>query len=94
MEHTTLESVRELNHLNQQIPDEDLEQALNTLLKLIAKPDVPPQVAGPMIVKLQAISAKLRIMAVLSQLPRPGTKQTAEKDSCRIRGIACDSGIS
>ena len=62
---TTLESVRELNHLNQQIPDEDLADALNILLKLIAKPDVPPQVAGPMIVQLQAISAKLRIMAAV-----------------------------
>lgn len=61
---TTLESVKELKDLNDYINDPDLEEALSTLLKLIAKPDaIPPQVLGPMIVKLQAISGKLKIMA-------------------------------
>jgi hypothetical protein len=62
---TTLESVKELKDLNEYIKDEDLEDALNTLLKLIAKPDVPHQVLGPMIVKLQATSGKLKMMAAV-----------------------------
>lgn len=65
MEYTTLEHVKELNHLSQQINDEDLDTALNILLKLIGKPDMPPQVIGPTIVQLQAIAAKLRIMAAV-----------------------------
>jgi hypothetical protein len=60
---TTLENIKELKDLNEYIDDEDLELALNTLLKLITKPDLPHQVLGPTIVQLQAISGKLKIMA-------------------------------
>lgn len=60
---TTLESIKELKDLNEYIDDADLEEALNTLLKLIAKPDIPHQSLGPLIVKLQAISGKLKVMA-------------------------------
>lgn len=60
---TTIESVQELNDLNLYINDQDLTDALNVLLKLIAKPDVPIQAAGPLIVQLQAISGKLKMMA-------------------------------
>lgn len=63
MEPTTLESISELKDLNEYINDPDLEEALNILLKLIAKPDIPHAVLGPMIVKLQAISGKLKMMA-------------------------------
>ena len=60
---TTLENVKELKELNEYVNDPDLEEALNILLKLISKPDVPHQALGPMIVKLQAISGKLKMMA-------------------------------
>lgn len=60
---TTLETVKELKDLNDKIDDPDLEEALGILLKLIAKPDVPHQALGPMIVKLQAISGKLKLTA-------------------------------
>jgi hypothetical protein len=63
MEQTTLESVKELKDLNEYINDPDLEDALNILLKLIAKPDVTHLALGPAIVRLQAISGKLKIMA-------------------------------
>lgn len=65
MELTTLEIVSELKDLNEYINDPDLEDALNTLLKLIAKPDVPHAALGPTIVKLQAISGKLKMMAAV-----------------------------
>jgi hypothetical protein len=60
---TTLETIKELNDLNEYIKDEDLTEALNIILKLIAKPDIPAIALGPTIVKLQAISAKLKMMA-------------------------------
>jgi hypothetical protein len=62
---TTLESIKELKDLNEYIADPDLEDALNTLLKLIAKPDIPHAALGPTIVKLQAISGKLKMMAAV-----------------------------
>jgi hypothetical protein len=60
---TTLEQVGELKDLNEYINDPDLEDALNILLKLIAKPDITNTALGPTIVRLQAISGKLKIMA-------------------------------
>lgn len=60
---TTLESIKELKDLNDYLNDQDLENALNILLKLISKPDLPHQVLGPTIVQLQAISGKLKVMA-------------------------------
>jgi hypothetical protein len=65
MEPTTLESVQALVDLNDYIDDPDLTEALETLVKLISKPDVPHAVLGPMIVKLQAISGKLKMMAAV-----------------------------
>jgi hypothetical protein len=62
---TTLEAIKELKDLNEYINDEDLETALNILLKLITKPDLPHQILGPTIVQMQAISGKLKIMAAV-----------------------------
>jgi hypothetical protein len=36
---------------------------------------------------------KVRIMAALSQVRQPRTKQTAEKDSRQIKGMACAERI-
>ena len=41
----------------------DLDQALDLIIKLISKPDVPAASAPALIVKLQAISAKLSVLA-------------------------------
>jgi ferritin len=62
---TLLENAKELDEFNQYIGDEDVEFALRTIVKLIAKPDVPHQVLGPTIVQLQAISAKVKTMAAV-----------------------------
>ena len=43
--------------------DSDLDQALDLIIKLISKPDVPSATAPALIVKLQAISAKLSVLA-------------------------------
>jgi hypothetical protein len=65
MPETTIESIEEINRLNEYIDDPDLTEALRILLRLISKPDVPHQAVTPLLVKLQAISGKLRLMAAV-----------------------------
>jgi len=43
--------------------DPDLDYALDLIIKLIAKPDVPATKAPDLIVKMQALSAKFALMA-------------------------------
>lgn len=59
----TIEELNELAPIAEYIGDDDLEFALSRIIKLISKPDVPAQVLGAEIVRLQAISAKLNMMA-------------------------------
>ena len=56
-------TVTEFNDLSEFMQDPDLDQALDLIIKLISKPDVPPSTAPALIVKLQAISAKLAVQA-------------------------------
>lgn len=63
---TTLElvsQVQEFLDLHEFMNDDDLDTALGFVIKLIAKPDVPAALAPELIVKLQAISAKMGMMA-------------------------------
>ena len=66
MDNTTLDQisfVTEFNDMSEFMNDKDLDQALDLIVKLIAKPDVPVGTAPSLIVKLQAISAKLAMQA-------------------------------
>jgi len=65
-EQTVLENiskVTEFNDMSEYMQDPDLDQALDLIIKLISKPDVPSATAHTLIVKLQAISAKLSMQA-------------------------------
>lgn len=62
---TTLSDIKSLDDLNALLDDPDLTEAINIVLKLIAKPDIPQTALSPTIVKLQAISAKLNMMAAV-----------------------------
>lgn len=53
--------VTEFNDLSEFMQDEDLDTALAYVVKLIAKPDVPPAHVARVIVQLQAISTKFAI---------------------------------
>jgi hypothetical protein len=55
--------VTELNDISAYMQDKDLDDAMDIIIKLIAKPDVPAAKVPEVIVRLQAISAKLAIMA-------------------------------
>ena len=65
-EQTVLENISkitEFNDISEYMQDADLDQALDIIIKLISKPDVPATTANMLIVKLQAISAKLAMQA-------------------------------
>jgi hypothetical protein len=45
------------------LDDKDVEDAIQLVMRLIANPDVSPQKAPPLIVKVQALSARFQIEA-------------------------------
>lgn len=55
--------ITEFNELSEYMQDPDLDAAMELIIKLIAKPDVPASKAPEIITRLQAIAAKLSIMA-------------------------------
>jgi hypothetical protein len=72
--------ITEWNDLSEFMKDEDLDSALATVVKLIAKPDVPFAQAHTLIVRLQALSAKFGIQArVYTTFAVPGDKDAAKK---------------
>ena len=62
----TIELISELSEFNdikEFMNDKDLDFALDLIVKLIAKPDVPSSKAPDLIVKMQALSAKFAMMS-------------------------------
>lgn len=59
-----ISEISEFNELSDFLNDEDLDETLGLVIKLIAKPNVDPPAAKLLIVKLQALSAKYGILAV------------------------------
>lgn len=59
-----ISDIDEFVELHDFINDEDLDEALSLVVKLIAKPDITQQKVPPVIVKLQALSAKFQVLAV------------------------------
>jgi hypothetical protein len=58
-----LNEVYELNQISIEMGDDDLSDALDTIVKIISKPDIPPQAAVKAVVKLQAYAAAFRMKA-------------------------------
>jgi hypothetical protein len=58
-----LNTVYELNQLCIAMGDDDLSDAIDTVIKLISKPDVPSKAVSPLIVKLQAQSVRFKMQA-------------------------------
>lgn len=58
-----ISDIYELDLINGEMKDEDVDLALTLLVKLIARPDVPINRAGPLIVQLEALSMKFKIAA-------------------------------
>jgi hypothetical protein len=59
----TISELTEFNDMKEFMNDKDLDYALDLMIKLIAKPDVPSSKAPDLIVKMQALSAKFSMLA-------------------------------
>jgi len=65
-EKATIDLVSELtefNDIKEYMNDKDLDYALDLIIKLIVKPDVPSSKAPDLIIKMQALAAKFAIMS-------------------------------
>jgi hypothetical protein len=58
-----ISDVTEFNDLHDLMKDEQLDRALAIIVKLIMNPDIPSAKAPMLIIELQAISAKLTVLA-------------------------------
>lgn len=58
-----INKITEFNDLHEFMGDEDLDEALAIVVKLLMKPDVPAMQAVSLITRLQAMSAKFQILA-------------------------------
>lgn len=93
MSETVLENiskVTEFNDLSEYMNDKDLDLALDLVIKLIAKPDVPASTAPSLIVKLQAISAKLSMQARYYTTFEKGGENSKKKNTYYTAAEAID----
>lgn len=56
-------NISEFNDIREFMNDKDLDEALDLIVKLIMKPDVPAAKAPELIVRLQALSAKFALLS-------------------------------
>ena len=59
-----ISEITEFNDMHEFMSDDQLDRALAILVKLIMNPEVPSAKAPMLIIELQAISAKLSILAL------------------------------
>ena len=59
----TISNVSEFNEMKEFMNDPELDEALDLIIKLVMKPDVPAGKSPELIVKLQALSAKFAMLS-------------------------------
>ena len=59
----TISKVSEFNEMKEFMNDPELDEALDLIIKLVMKPDVPAGKSPELIVKLQALSAKFAMLS-------------------------------
>lgn len=59
-----LNSAYELFEVAEYLDDPQVTEALTLIVKLMGSPDVPPQKAGPLIVRVESLGAKFKTMAI------------------------------
>ena len=75
--------VTEFNDLSEFMHDDDLDEVLSKVIKLIVKPDVPAPRIAALIVQLQACSAKFSMLATIYatiKKDRAGTINNSKKN--------------
>jgi hypothetical protein len=58
-----ISEVTEFNDIKEYMNDPDLDYALDLIIKLITKPDVPSSKAPDLIIKMQALAAKFAMLS-------------------------------
>jgi len=58
-----ISEVTEFNDIKEYMNDPDLDYALDLIIKLITKPDVPSSKAPDLIIKMQALGAKFAMLS-------------------------------
>jgi len=59
----SVSNVTEFNEMKEFMNDPELDEALDLIIKLIMKPDVPAGKSPELIVRLQALSAKFQMLS-------------------------------
>lgn len=93
----TISRITEFNDLSEFMQDEQLDRAMDLVIKCLTKPDVAANKAPKLIVELQAISAKFSIMAVTYatiKKDRAGTENNHRKNIYYSTKEALDSLVS
>jgi len=83
--------VDEFMDLHYFMKDDELDEALSMVVKLIMKPEVPSAMAIPLIVKLQAIAAKLSLMATIYTTIHKGPSGSEAAQKKNVYYTAADS---
>jgi hypothetical protein len=68
--------VNEFNEIHDLIKDDQLDEALAIIVRLVMRPDVPPAKAMLLIVQLQALAAKFQVLATHYTSVDPGKTGT------------------
>ena len=92
-ENNTLDLVSQLTQFNDMMEfmnDKDLDEALNLVIKLIMKPDVPSTKAPELIVKLQAISTKFSMLKRNYMTFETGVEASKKKNTYASAAEAID----
>ena len=55
--------VTEFNDMKEYMQDPDLDYALDLIIKIISKPDIPSSKAPDLIIKMQALAAKFAMLS-------------------------------
>lgn len=72
-------SMAELNDVSDSLKDETVDQTLGYIIKLIHNPNIPANIAAPLVVKLTAMAVAYNLKAKTYQFRAKGDKEATEK---------------
>lgn len=83
MDQSVIEIISEVDgftQMHQYLDDPDVDEALALIVKLIAKPDVAAIKVAPLIVRIQALSAKYQVLAAVHSTIAKGKAGTPDNN--------------
>lgn len=88
---SAIESIDDLMDLHEFMQDDDLDKALSAVVRLIANPEIPSAKAIPLIVKLEAIAAKMKIQASIYTTIKKGASGSVNAQKKNVYYSASDA---